>query len=60
MSRNLFILRSSSSSSSSSSNSSSSLMKLTEKHDKNHETDSETHPNTPNIFPYVPKCFELT
>ena len=36
------------------------VVKFTEKHNKNHETDNETHPNTPNIFPYVPKCFELT
>ena len=25
-----------------------------------HETDNEMHPNTLNMSPYVPKCFELT
>jgi hypothetical protein len=44
------------SSSSGSGSSSSSLIKFTEKHDKNHETDNKTHPYTPNIFPYALKC----
>ena len=33
------------------------LIKFPEKHDKNHEIDNEMHPNTLNIFPYVPKYF---
>jgi hypothetical protein len=35
-----------------------SIIKFTGKHDKNHETDNETHTCITNIYPYVPKCIE--